>query len=326
MITGTSLAEKPALDTVVSWPKRLNETADPALRMPSDNRMPEFFKVPDLGVPPQVTPASNPPNENTAPAWKKVLDLVESKSCWLALGANFLGAILMKMGLSEAAQKRIESVVATILKMSFLPYGLSGIADGFVRKNIFTMLGFTGELFFPWLGNLKNIYLIRGLPTGTDQLWTATDHHVSYKNGIFPDFKTGFFEVTKALGKLTKELVSNPIKSLFTLETKGHHAFLSSVGSATATIGFGLTGMDKIFGWLRDLSGPIFDWGMMLEQSWMKKISGSFFMLESIFDGLARYSMKANHNKLALNMLAHGCGRLALMLYKNSSPVATVKI
>ncbi len=326
MIKTTSLAEKPAMDTIVSRPKNLNETIDPALHMPLDNQIAELFKVPGFITPTKVSPEATPKNVDTAPAWKQVLDQVESKSCWLALGANFLGAILMKIGLSEASQKRIESVVSTVLKLSFLPYGLSGIADGFVRKNIFTMLGFTGELFFPWLGSLKNIYLIRGLPTGTDQLWTATDHHVSYKKGIFPDFKTGFFEVSKALGKLTKELFTAPMKNLLTLETKGHHAFLSSVGSATATIGFALTGADKVFGLLRDLSGPLFDWGMLLEKEMMKKASGTCFLFESLFDGLARYLAKTNHSKLALNMLSQGCGRLALMLYKNSSPVATVTI
>ena len=316
MVTVTSITDKPVMDTAFLRPKSPNERVDAAWHLPTPDRTAELFKDPVL----------IPTAKDTAPPWKKTLDLIESKSCWLALGANFLGAILMKMGFSESAQKRIESVVTNILKLSFVPYGLSGIADGYVRHNIFTMLGFTGELFFPWLGNLKNIYLIRGLPTATDQLWTATDHHVSFKDGIFPNFKTGFLEVTKALGKLTKELFCNPVESLLTLKTKGHHAFLSSVGSATASIGFGLTGKDKIFGLLRDLSGPLFDWGMLLEKEIMKKASGVLFLFESAFDLLARHVAKANHNKLAFNMLSQGSGRLALMLYKNSSPVATVTI
>ncbi len=321
MVIATSIAEKPAMDTNISWPKRFNEVIDPALDLPvnnhrDDDHIAELFEVPEL---------KTAPKKDTAPPWKQVLDQVESKSCWLALGANFLGAILMKMGFSETIQKRIETIVSTILKLSFLPYGFSGIADGYVRNNIFTMLGFTGELIFPWLGNLKNIYLIRGLPTATDQLWTATDHHVSYKNGVFPDIKTGFFEVSKALGKLAKELVTQPAKSLLTLTTKGHHAFLSSIGSATATIGYALTGAEKGFGYLRDFSGPLFDWGMLLEKEIIKKASGICFLFESLFDGLARVT-KGNHNKLAFNMLSQGSGRLALMLYKNSSPVATVTV
>jgi hypothetical protein len=317
MISNTAIAEKPAMDTAFLRPKSPNERVGPVA---------ELFKAPVLTPPSAEAPKAASGDKDTAPAWKKVLDQIESKSCWLALGANFLGALMMKMGFSEAVQKRIEKLVTTILKMSFLPYGLSGIADGYVRNNIFTMLGFTGELFFPWLANLKNLYLIRGLPTGTDQLWTATDHHVSHKDGIFPDFKTGFFEVIKALGKLTKEIFTQPVKSLLTLKTKGHHAFLSSCGSAAATIGYALTGKDKIFGLLRDFSGPLFDWGMLLEKEIMKKASGVLFLFESAFDLLARHVAKANHNKLAFNMLSQGSGRLALMLYKNSSPVATVKI
>ncbi len=333
----TSIADKPVMDSGTLRPPGQYDRSLAAAITDKTRVLPEPSKTQmhhDLHeaveTPPQQSAAPKPLQEQhnvlPVPAWKKVLDQVESKSCWIALAANFIGAGLMKMGLSEATQKRVETVVSTILKLSFVPYGLSGISDGIVRNNIFTIAGFTGELIFPWLGNLKNIYLIRGLPTATDQLWTATDHHVPYKDGKFPDIQTGFKEVIKALGKLTKELWHDPLGSLFTLKTKGHHAFLSSLGSAAATIGFGLTGSDKIFGLVRDIAAPIFDWGMLLEKDLMKKFSGLFFIFEMVFDVLARYVAKANHNKLAFNMLSQGISRLALMLYKNSSPAATVMV
>lgn len=312
-------------------------------------------REPDLARPQTIKPEQendikklSDPKINTgyeAPEWKKKFDRIESISTWITFAANLIGAPLLQTGISDKAKKRIESFVNTLLNLSFSIYGANGMVNGYVKRNIFTVLGFFGEMISPWLdklkyipgcgnlkmlskfGNLQYTYVLRGLPTAMDQLWVATDPRIGHKypGGMLPDFITGAKEVWEILGTLTKEFINAPFKTMFTLETGGHHAFLSSVGSAVASVGLVFTGIEKIFGNLRDFSGPLFDWAMLVSKNPLQKVSGVFFMIESAFDFMARF-FTGNWSRVSLNMLSHACGRLALMLYKNSDSVSTVTV
>lgn len=312
-----AIADRPAVDFAVRGQNIEPLSVSPALAM-SDLRN-QIERLSDI--------KKTEPRVYQAPEWKKNLDKAASYSSWAALLANLIGAPLMLMKFGDKTKNFIEKTVNNILNLSFMFYGASGMANGREKKNIFMVLGFLGEMIFPWFGKLKYTYLLRGLPTGMDQLWVATDPRLShkFKDGLFPDFKTGFKEVSKMLGTLMKEFLQNPFKTMFTMDTKGHHAFLSSVGSAIASIGYIITGKEGIFGPLRDFSGPLFDWAMLASKNSLQKVSGGFFMLESIFDFMARF-FDGQYPRLACNMLSHACGRFALELYKNSDSVATVKV
>lgn len=322
----TIIAENPARNMRVATNNMASSQNTIALE-----REPDLTRIPDLkelSTPPTTNLNSNTNNtEYIAPEWKKKFDRIESLATWITFAANLIGAPLLQMGISDQAKKRIESLVNTILNLSFTVYGANGVVNGTEKKNIFMVLGFLGEMIFPWFGKLKYTYVLRGLPTGMDQLWVATDPRLEHKypGGRFKDYSTGFREVSSVLATLMKEFVTNPFKTMFTLKTGGHHAFLSSLGSAVASIGFMLTGIENIFGNLRDFSGPLFDWAMLISEKPLQKVSGVFFMLESVFDFMARF-FSNNWSRVSLNMLSHACGRLALMLYKNSDSVATVKV
>ena len=315
MTKTNTIAESPAMDFALQGQESHVQLASPSFAM-DENRD-------------QLTQLATDREGSSyqAPIWKKNLDKAATWSSWVAFASNLLAAPMILMKFSDKTKKFIEASVNNILNMSFVFYGASGVANGKEKKNIFMMLGFLGEMIFPWFGSLKYTYLLRGLPTALDQLWVATDPRLKdkFKDGIFPDIKTGFKEVSKMLGTLTKEFIQNPLGTILTKETKGHHAFLSSVGSALASIGYMLTGKEGLFGPLRDLSGPLFDWAMLATKNKLQNISGIFFMFESVFDFVARV-FDGHYPRIACNMLSHACGRFALELYKNSDSVATVKI
>lgn len=317
MTETSAIADRAAMDHAVPGPEMEPSAAGPAAPM-LDLRE-QLQRLSDVKEPDEPG--------YQAPQWKKNLDKIASYSSWAALLANLIGAPLILMKLGDKTKNFVEKTVNNILNLSFMFYGASGMANGREKKNAFMVLGFLGEMIFPWFGKLKYTYLLRGLPTGLDQLWVATDPRLNhkYKDGLFPDFRTGFKEVSKMLGTLMKEFAKNPLGTMFTKETQGHHAFLSSLGSAVASVGYILTGKEGIFGPLRDLSGPLFDWAMLASKNSLQKISGGFFLLESVFDFVARF-FDGKYPRLACNMLSHACGRFALELYKNSDSVATVKV
>jgi hypothetical protein len=247
------------------------------------------------------------------------LPLVDKYANYSAIFANISNFFLQTLNLSESTRNKITNIVDFITNLSFLPYGLDGTRKGIKKRNPFQTLGFFMEMFSVWLSNLKTKYLIRGFATGTDQIWVSTDFKLAdkYKNGNMLNWKNGFVDVSKAVLKLLQEIFKNPINTLFTSKSKGHHAILSTLGDIVSTIGFALTGNESIFGPLRDISGILFDFELLLRDKLIQKISGIFFVLESALDFLARM-MKTNSMRIAVNSLSHASGRLALSLYKAS--------
>jgi len=77
-----------------------------------------------------------------------------------------------------------------------------------------------------------------------------------------------------------------------------------------------LTGKEKIFGTLRDIAAPLFDWEMLLSDKMDQRISGALFILEAGFDFAARFL--SGNKRMFVNQLSHASGRYGLELYKNS--------
>jgi hypothetical protein len=197
-------------------------------------------------------------------------------------------------------------------------------------------LGFLLELSMVWMSDLKNKYLVRGAATGTDQIWVATKHKLMdkdkerFKDGKFKTWSDGLIETPKACFEMLKDIVTNP-KVLTTIDkekgTRGYFALISSLGSITSTIGYFLTRNEKIFGTMRDISGSLFDWEMLLDKNPKAKFSGICFIAESVLDFTARF-IEDNSTRLFVNMLSHASGRQALQLYKasNDSPVINLPV
>lgn len=264
-----------------------------------------------------------PKKENLKnPPWKKMLKKAENLSSWTAFGANLIGAAFVGLKeVPENVKELIEKGVNLILNLSFSFYGLSGVANGIVKKNAAMVAGFGMEMIMPWLGDIKKTYLLRGLGTGLDQLRLPVDEHSpEYKDGIFPDWATGFKEIAKVVKKLSTEIVKNPIEGLFSKGKEGNRIVFSSAGQIASTLGYFATGSEKFWGELRDFAGSFFDVSMLFEKDPALKTSGVFFLLESVFDFSARRFKESS--RIALNMLSHACGRLACMMYKDSDPVA----
>ncbi len=251
----------------------------------------------------------------------KLLPFVDKYANYSTIFANVVNFFLQTLDLNESTRNKITNTVDFITNLSFIPYGLDGMWKGIKKRNPFQTFGFFMETISVWFSNLKTKYLTRGLATGTDQIWVATDYKLAgkYKDGNMLNWQNGFVDVPKASWQLLKEIFKDPIGTLITTKSKGHHAILSTLGDIVATLGFAITGNESFFGPLRDISGVLFDFELLLRDKLMQKFSGVFFILESAFDFLARI-MGSNSMRIAVNSLSHASGRLALSLYKNSDP------
>jgi len=243
----------------------------------------------------------------------------------LSVLANLLASYSMfSKGLSGKISKKVSAIADKIFNLSFISYGLDGIRIGIKNKNPFTVFGFALEMISVWLSDTDTKYLVRGAATGTDQIWVATDKKLEkvlpgkFAKGAFTNWSDGFKYVPQACWDLTKEIVANPVKTLFTLKNEGHQAWLSTLGDISATVGYLFTGWKEFFGPVRDAAGVIFDWAMILEDNILAKISGFFFVTESMLDFVAR--MQPKKMGLALNHLSFAANRIALMCYKASNP------
>jgi hypothetical protein len=257
--------------------------------------------------------------------WKSI-DGIASNT---AIISNVAGGFMELMNLPQAAKEGIAKFVDLVTNFSFIPYGLDGMRKAFFEnKNPYMLIGFAMELSMVWMSDLKNKYLIRGAATGTDQIWVATQHKLMdkdaerFKNGKFKSWSDGFIETPKACIAMLKDIVKNPVQALATIDkekgTGGYYALLSSIGSFTSTVGYFLTKNEKIFGTMRDISGSLFDWEMLLDKKPQAKLSGLCFIAESVLDFTARF-IEDNNTRLFVNMLSHASGRQALQLYKASN-------
>ncbi len=254
--------------------------------------------------------------------WKSI-DGIASKT---AIFSNVIGGFMELMNLPEKAKEGVAKFVDLVTNFSFIPYGLDGMRKAiFENKNPYMLLGFAMELSMVWMSDLKNKYLIRGAATGTDQIWVATKHKLIEKdaqrfhNGKFNSWTDGLIETPKACYEMLKDIFKNPVQALATIDnekgTSGYYALLSSLGSIASTIGYFLTRNEKIFGTMRDISGSLFDWEMLLDKKPKAKLSGFCFIAESVLDFTARF-IEDNSTRLFVNMLSHASGRQALQLYK----------
>jgi hypothetical protein len=259
----------------------------------------------------------------------KVWRMIDGIASNTAIISNVAGGFLQLMNIPEKAKAVIAKFVDLVTNFSFIPYGLDGMKKAFFEnKNPYMLLGFAMELSMVWMSDLKNKYLIRGAATGTDQIWVATKHKLMdkdaerFQDGKFKTWRDGLIETPKACLEMMKDIFTNPGKALATIDkergTGGYYALLSSIGSASSTIGYFLTRNEKLFGTIRDISGCLFDWEMLLAKTLTEKFSGVCFIAESVLDFAAKF-IDDNDTRLFVNMLSHASGRQALQLYKASN-------
>ncbi len=271
-------------------------------------------------------------NKNTTwNNWMKLIHKMDKYACFSNIIFNVFGAFTMLTSIPAPLKKNIEKFVGFITNLSYVPYGISGGNQGVDKKNPLQAIGFFAEAILPWFGNLKDIYLLRGLSAGVDQVWEYADRNLpaKYGKGFFPDYMTGLKETFKACYKLLKEIAQDPLKTIFPVkfdksskswkfESKGHNGLLSTIFDVIASVGYMLTGKEKLFGPMRDLASWLFDVELAFQDKLAKKASGLLFIMEGVLDFVARYLNKNQDMRLFVNMLAHASGRSALMLYKNS--------
>lgn len=275
--------------------------------------------------------------ENTLSNWVDVIHNADYYACVTNMVSNLVGAFLMLTNIPQGFKKSIENFVNFITSASYVPYGISGSVQGFTKKNLIQGLGFLGESIVPWFGSLKDIFLIRGLSAGTDQIWEFADRNLvePYKSnkGYFPDLLTGVKATLGACSKLLVEIIQNPISTLIPVQynrdtktwsfnSRGHNGLMSTILDLVAFVGYKITGKEKIFGPLRDLGSWLFDIELAFQNKFSKRAAGMLFMGEALLDFVARYLNNNQDMRLFVNMLSHGIGRLAVMLYKSSDSAA----
>lgn len=139
-----------------------------------------------------------------------------------------------------------------------------------------------------------------------------------FRNGRFSNWSDAFIEVPKACWQLTKEIFNKPKKTIFTFNNEGHQAWLSSLGDFISTFGFFITGKENFFGPIRDIAAAIFDWALILEKNAIARLSGFFFIGESVLDFVQRFTSKRVQSGLV--HLSFAFNKIALMLYKAFNP------
>ena len=261
-----------------------------------------------------------------AKTWKKLIYHLDKFANWSAIAANVGGAFLQLTSLPDQYKDQLSKIVDTVTNLSFTPYSLDGLRIAATeKKNLFSAIGYAFEGINVWLSNLKTKYLIRGLGTGLDQIWVATDKRLAQKtngrikDGRFSSYSEGIVMTLKECGTMLKEIVQDPFNTILKLKSDGYHALVSTLGDIVATVGFALTGQEKLFGTVRDVAAAFFDMEMVLSEDPTQKLSGAMFISESILDFVARF-MPAENLKLFVNQLSHASGRLAIHLYKQSDP------
>lgn len=269
--------------------------------------------------------------------WINLIHGVDYYACVTNMVSNLLGAFLMLTNIPQSLKKSIENLVNVITAASYVPYGISGSAQGFSKNNLIQGLGFLGESIVPWFGSLKDIFLIRGLSAGTDQIWEFADRNLAEPHkrnkGYFPDLWTGVKATLAACYKLWCEIIQDPISTLIPIQynkntktwsfnSRGHNGLMSTILDLIAFIGYKITGKEKLFGPLRDLGSWLFDMELAFQNKLSKRTAGILFMGEALLDFVARYLNNNQDMRLFVNMLSHGIGRLAVMLYKSSDSAA----
>lgn len=254
----------------------------------------------------------------------------------VSLIANLGGFLLELFPVGQAIKEKVENINNWITALSFAPYSMDGILNGLKKKSIWEALAFTLEAPFAIagaMGGIGDIFVARGASAGADQLPSAAEK-VLTKLGIvdaktkqFSSWKEGFVELPKAIFKLTKEIFTQPIKSLFNFEKgffkdHGHLTVLSSIGDIASSVGYLFTGRKygKALGLLRGASSLIFDGALLSHEKKAGKSAGVLFIAEAVLDTVARYCGSFGP---AINQLAHGCGRLACEFYKNTFKAET---
>lgn len=254
----------------------------------------------------------------TAGVLNYVFNKLPKHAALVAAAGNVIGGTL-ELFAPGKVRSYVEKINTFLTRFSFVPYGLDGIRNGIKKKNFYQAIAFLGEPIFAFMGNLKDIYLMRGLPTGLDQIPVATEQVTKKKFGgksSFPTWFDGLREVPLAALKLLEDLVRAPLKTLITTETGGHHALLSSLGSMFATVLYLTSGTEKIAGPLRDWAGFLVDYEMIFHENPRLQFAGWLFVAEEVFDFSARYVPE--RFRLCLNQFSHACGRLALENYKEA--------
>ena len=287
---------------------------------------PKFKKSLFSSVKSDFKNSSDKPFVANAFSWLEAIHSIDKYASYGALFFNLFGAFVQLLGVSDEIKTKLSRMVDIITNLSFIPYGLDGIRIGAKeKKNPYQAIGFGMELITVWLSDLKMKYLVRGAGTGIDQIWVATDKKLEEEHGIkegrFSTWTDGFTKVPQICLKMLQEIVKDPIKTIFTLKSKGHNALISSIGDIVSTLGFAFTGKENFFGPIRDAAAAMFDFELLLSSKLLQKLSGVLFILESTFDFIARV-MPSNSLRLFMNHLSIGSGRAALMCYKNSDPNA----
>lgn len=275
-----------------------------------------------MNISDNLSDKQNIANDEVFKLFKNKVSKISSAGSWLSVFSNsFTGLSLLISKISPSLKTKLDKLSTRITQFSYIPYGLDGMLNGIKKKNLFQSMGFLGELVLPWFGNMKNIYLIRGIATGTDQVWVATEdkHKNIFKNGFFPDWITGIKETSKAMLQLLIEIIEDPISTLLSKEPKGHLAALSSFGGVFSGLGYLMTGAENFFGPIRDIMASAFDVDLLKYPN--RIFSGVGFILESVFDLVARWIPDEN-TRLAINHFSQAVGRFALEAYKNSDPAS----
>lgn len=248
-------------------------------------------------------------DEKEKPKWG-LPDIAAKICCY----ANFFGAFLEVLpNVSKKVINFVETANKWITRFGFLPFGADGFLTGARKKNIIAAASCLLEPVCAFIGDLTNMYWVRRLAVGLEQLPYAHEHKTGAE---FKSFGEGLKKVPKAILEIGLEMIKNPFKTLLTKDQKGHLALLSTIGDLISFSGFVAFGeaKEKLFGFIGDVSGAIFDVAALFEKAKSARTAGKLFLAEAGLDFTARFAGK---NRMAVNQLAHGVGRLALEYYKN---------
>lgn len=168
-------------------------------------------------------------------------------------------------------------------KTHLIALAFSGIKAAIDEKNPLLVASYIAEGMCALAGNVRDLYLMRGLATALDPLSGAFAHKIGRG---FKSFGECTVKSWDAFSEMIKEILQDPL--VIFKEQKGHDIVVSSIVTFCSSL-YGLFVNDKVGGTMRDLSGALSDIGVYRLPSDKAQVAGISYIAGSVFDCIARF-------------------------------------
>lgn len=279
----------------------------------------------DLHSPKNDKKVKDPDKENYFEQFihnKLVADIFPQVANAVNIGANSFSLLAQFMGLGDGVKKVTKNIAEASVKAFMICNSVTNFVERIYSKNFLMAMGFANDIGIAGLVGLDNLYLARGMASGTYNAAEALNR--SRNKDSFKSLDEHVRHVFKALVSLGKNFFSKDILKNFQNSDKAMYA---SVGGILANLGTGLwmlSGQTKIPTIIRDVGGVMMD-VEQLNLGHLRKghknyfFSGVALLVGTVADFMQRCMPKYKDIFVPLTFIGDGLGRHLLRLHQNQA-------